>query len=204
MEQIIKSPKMMRQRKFFMVLPALVLPFLTLIFWSLGGGKIDEVNAQTLEQTGFNLNLPDANLKEDNTLNKMDYYNQAQLDSIKLEELIKNDPNYQHLAFSDIEEDTDQSLWEKRGMNTSLYEGTAYNDPNEEKIYKKLAQLNQELNKPQEAEYNRYETAGYGYQQKSPSLNSSDVDRLEQTRGRRRGNEAIKWTIGENPRHPAS
>lgn len=180
MKQKVKSPKMLRQRKFFMVLPALVLPFLTLMFWSLGGGKIDEVNAQTMEQTGFNLNLPDANLKEDNTLNKMDYYNQAQLDSLKLKELIKNDPNYQHLAFGEIEKNTEEEdIWEKRGINTSLYGGASYNDPNEEKIYRKLAQLDHELKKPQEPRYNGYETAEYRYQE-TPSVNSSDVDRLEQ------------------------
>ncbi|CAN5856846.1 hypothetical protein BH24BAC1_BH24BAC1_22370 [soil metagenome] len=33
MDQPTHSPKFLRQRKFFLVLPILVLPFMTLIFW---------------------------------------------------------------------------------------------------------------------------------------------------------------------------
>lgn len=181
MEQKIKSPKMIRQRKFAMVLPALILPFMTLMFWALGGGQLDEANAQTKEQTGINLNLPNAHLKEDKDLNKMDYYNQAQLDSMKYKELVKNDPNYQHLAYGEPEERIDEEIsWKERGMNTSLYDGSSFNDPNEEKIYQKLAQLDQELNRPQEPEYFPYATPKYENPQNPASLNSSDVDRLEQ------------------------
>src|SRR5690606_11369126 len=156
-------------------------PFMTLMFWALGGGKLDEAIAQTNEQAGFNPNLPNANLKEDQNLNKMDYYNQAQLDSIKFNELVKNDPNYQHLAFGELEDGIDEEIsWKERGMNTSLYGGSSYNDPNEEKIYRKLALLDQELNKPEEPKYSPDENSGYGHARETASVNSADVDRLEQ------------------------
>ena len=39
MEQKTHSQKFLKQRKFFMVLPLLVIPFLVIIFAALGGGK---------------------------------------------------------------------------------------------------------------------------------------------------------------------
>jgi hypothetical protein len=39
--------KMQRQRKLLLVLPVLMIPFLTLLFWSLGGGKESTVQAAT-------------------------------------------------------------------------------------------------------------------------------------------------------------
>ena len=33
------SPEFLKERKFYMIIPLLVLPFLTMGFWALGGGK---------------------------------------------------------------------------------------------------------------------------------------------------------------------
>ena len=93
MEQQTRSPKFLRQRKFLMVLPLLILPFITLMFWALGGGKTEEVTAQLYK--GFNMQLPDAYLKEDKELNKMSYYREAESDSAKLKQQMKDDPYYQ-------------------------------------------------------------------------------------------------------------
>ena len=93
MEKQVKTPKEIRQRRFLLVLPLLALPFMTMIFWALGGGKVEKVEAQASAKKGFNINLPDANLKDDKPMDKMSYYNQAQLDSIKFQEMVKNDPN---------------------------------------------------------------------------------------------------------------
>ncbi|ULT42923.1 hypothetical protein KRR40_05090 [Niabella defluvii] len=46
MEKQVKTPKMIRQRRFLLVLPMLALPFMTMIFWALGGGKVEKVEAQ--------------------------------------------------------------------------------------------------------------------------------------------------------------
>ena len=99
MEKQVKTPKMIRQRRFLMVLPLLALPFMTMIFWALGGGKVEKVEAQAAVKKGFNINLPDANLKDDKPMDKMSYYDQAQLDSIKFLELVKNDPNYKNIGW---------------------------------------------------------------------------------------------------------
>ena len=54
------TPKMLRQRKFLLVAPLLILPFLTLFFWALGGGKVNATDPGNNAAKGFNMNLPGA------------------------------------------------------------------------------------------------------------------------------------------------
>src|SRR4051812_43225552 len=82
------SLKYSRQRRFLMILPLLTLPSLTLMFWVLGGGKVNEAKGNS----ALNLRLPDAKLKDDKTLNKLSFYNQAALDSAKAKAAEKLDP----------------------------------------------------------------------------------------------------------------
>lgn len=190
MEKQVKTPKMIRQRRFLLVLPLLALPFMTMIFWALGGGKVEKVEAQAAVKKGFNINLPDANLKDDKPMDKMSYYDQARLDSIKFLELVKNDPNYKNIGLTDTDEylsgkeDTFQLPADERGLNTSLYGGRGGNDPHTDKIYRKLAELDREMSKPvpdarEDEPYDMYQrTPGRG--NNSAGVNSSDVDRLEQ------------------------
>lgn len=185
MEQQTQSPKLIRQRKFLMVLPILVLPFLTFLFWSLGGGKMEEVNAVGTP-TGLNINLPDVNLKDDRPQNKMDYYNQAQSDSAKFRELIKNDPHYNALAFRDMEEDqqldddSEDHSTENKGINSSIYGRRENNDPNEVRVYRKLEQLNRELGRIDEPSPDHFPNTPLSSNPSDISVNSADIDRLEQ------------------------
>lgn len=190
MEQQVKTPKEIRQRKFLLVLPLLALPFMTMIFWALGGGKVEKVEAQASVKKGFNINLPDANLKDDKPMDKMSYYNQAQLDSIKFQEMIKNDPNYRDIELTGTDEylPGDEGAFQyptgNGGLNTSLQGSRGHNDPNTEKIYRKLAELDREMNKPlpaptENSEYDTYQSVS-SRNRNSAAVNSSDVDRLEQ------------------------
>jgi hypothetical protein len=88
------TPKMIRQRKFLLSLPLVLLPFLTLFFWAMGGGKVDQTSAKDVSANGLNSKLPDAKLKDNSTLNKMSYYASAALDSDKLRQQMKSDPYY--------------------------------------------------------------------------------------------------------------
>lgn len=171
MKKQIKSVKMLRERKFFLVLPALTLPFITLLFWVFGGGKVGDSSAQGALETGLLMDLPDAALKDDQALTKLDFYNQAQADSAKLRELMKNDPNYRSMAF----DGSSQTVADE--LNTSLNSSSRYNDGNEEKIYRKLAELDRELNRPYEPEH--YQAPSFSGSQ-SVGVHSSDIDRLEQ------------------------
>ena len=73
MDQKTHSQKFLRQRKFFLVMPLLVLPFMTLMFWALGGGKVDRASVQD-PLKGYNMQLPGANLEDDKPLDKLSYY----------------------------------------------------------------------------------------------------------------------------------
>ncbi|MFV8354892.1 conjugative transposon protein TraM [Flavobacterium sp. XS1P32] len=177
MEQKTKSLKMLRQRKLLVVLPLLVLPFITVMFWAFGGGKMEAANTQTVEKKGFNIKLPDANLKEGLPLDKMNYYDQATLDSIKLDELIKKDPNYLSQSFQvdSTEESSNATLGKgNTGLNTSVYR-----DPNAEKVHQKLEALQKAINTPvtppaQNRDFDKYAKSN------ETSTHSNDVDRLEQ------------------------
>lgn len=185
MEKQVKTPKMIRQRKFMLMLPLLALPFMTMMFWALGGGKVQKAEAQAQKQEGFNLQLPSANFKDDKPMDKMSYYDRAQLDSAKFLQLVKNDPNYRNATFSNTENNLQEPAFEAarldRGLNTSVYGSSGYNDPNSEKIYQKLAALNKELNRPVSASTaaDNMGTAN-SVSNKGVSVGTADVDRLEQ------------------------
>src|SRR5579872_5134624 len=85
------SQKYLRQRKFFMVAPLMVLPFVTLIFWALGGGKVTAKSVGEQQQKGFNLSLPSPHFKDDKGRDKMAYYDQAAIDSSKKAEKRKEE-----------------------------------------------------------------------------------------------------------------
>jgi len=89
MKQIQQSQAFLRKRKMMLVLPLLVIPFLTMAFWALGGGKGNE-SVIANEQRGLNLNLPDAKMKDDNLTDKLSFYDKAEKDSAKLEEWMRN------------------------------------------------------------------------------------------------------------------
>jgi conjugative transposon TraM protein len=132
-----------RQRKLLLVLPLLALPFLTVLFWAMGGGK-GEMASVTEPQKGFNVKLPDAKINEEDPLNKLNYYDRAALDSLKLEELKKKDPNYtisEPLGAAEDSLGTQEQSKKATGLMMS-----SFRDPNEEKVYKKLEALQKAIN----------------------------------------------------------
>lgn len=149
------SQKFLQQRRFAMVLPMLVLPFLVMIFWAMGGGQGSPEQTKATEKTGLNTNLPDAHFNAE-VWNKLSLYEQAKRDSAKLEEEKKNDPYFKLATLE--EQDTDkvqEPIQNKSTVLPSVLHSTPKKrkeaiDPNEEKVNRKLAQLYEELNKKQE------------------------------------------------------
>lgn len=182
MKKQTQSLRYLRQRKFLTVLPVLVLPFLTLLFWALGGGKSDDATAQTPVKKGFNLHLPDAYLKEDNSLTKMSYYDQAQSDSLKRSQLLRNDPYYQSdTSKPEITKTVPEGItYQQSNGNKNSLPGSpnSYPNPNEAKVYQKLAELNAALEQPVAAPASKGYTT-HPATQKGP-VNTTDVDQLEQ------------------------
>jgi hypothetical protein len=54
-----------------LVLPLMLIPFITLAFWALGGGKGTADKNQSNTNAGLNLQLPNANLKDDKNEDKL-------------------------------------------------------------------------------------------------------------------------------------
>lgn len=167
-----------RKRRFQLVLPVLILPFLTLFFWAMGGGTSNKVNATENNKKGFNSVLPGANLKSEEGLDKMSFYEQAMKDSAQMRAQIKKDPNVQQadiapqlMEYSSFASPSGGYT----GLRTSPYSGAGYNDPNEAKIYQRLEQLNQALSQQQTQPTDEQRLGFSG----GKSLDDKDVDRLE-------------------------
>ncbi|MBW1655216.1 conjugative transposon protein TraM [Flavobacterium quisquiliarum] len=151
MEEKTISLKESKKRKMLLMLPLITLPFLTFLFYSLGGGRMEAKTAENDEKKGFNFNLPLPKFKEDSALDKMSYYDQAAVDSIKLLEQIKKDPNY----FDEkVTEDKVNSFaaddFESRIIpkNRSAFNSQSFQDRNEQKVYEKLRALEKVINQP--------------------------------------------------------
>ena len=189
MKNVQRSQAFLRKRKMMMVLPLLVLPFLTMAFWALGGGNAATNGKKQTQLQGLNLQLPNANLKDDKLADKMSFYDQADKDSIKLAEEMRNDPYYRHqdsmqnVYLKELKQVTQGSaekfnqspVLQNRGLKISPYDQSK--SPAEERVMKKLAELNSSLNQPDE----NISSDGTINQYKSmKNLGSgSDVDKLE-------------------------
>jgi len=189
MNKVQRSQVYLRKRKMMMVFPLLVTPFLTMAFWAMGGGKGSTNEIKRPQQQGLNLQLPNANLKDDKMADKMSFYDQADKDSIKLAEEMRNDPysrnqdSMQKVYANQLEQITQNSaekfnqsgILQHTGLKTSPYE--KINSPAEERVMKKLAQLNEAINQPQqnplkdEIVKSLRDTGGYNF--------GNDLNRLE-------------------------
>ncbi|MBO9684444.1 MAG: conjugative transposon protein TraM [Flavisolibacter sp.] len=165
-----------KQKRALFVMPLLVIPFITMAFWAMGGGKGNvKVEASS---TGLNLQLPNAKLKDDRREDKLDYYETAEKDSLKLEESLKNDPFFQ------LQEQKDTIMFSLPHRSTTFNASspfpssnqlTGYRDPNEQKVYQKLQELQAKLNtstsnKPKDPNL---------FQSSQSGISKEDVDRLE-------------------------
>jgi conjugative transposon TraM protein len=180
MSSVQRSQAFLRKRKMMLVLPLLVIPFLTMAFWALGGGQEKE-NTTTVKQQGLNLNLPDAKMKDENLTDKLSFYDKADKDSARLEEWMRTDPYYKQnedtsfLPVNELEVLTQNSASKyNQRLNSSPYETTS-NNP-EQKLMQKLALLQKEINKQPEATVNE-NPAATNYKQDEEF--SGEVDRLE-------------------------
>lgn len=173
------SQKFNQKRKFCMALPVLVIPFMTMFFWAMGGGK-NVVAASGVETIGLNTKLPDAKFTDElNAWDKLSLYQKARRDSMKANQAKKSDP-YFRLSTLKVDQDTSKrnSNSGSGSVNTSLGERKEPLDETEAKIYKKLNELQKEIDKP----------AGKNSKSKSSKTNvpavsstefNNDIDRLE-------------------------
>ena len=149
-----QSAETQRKRKFLVVLPLLVLPFMTMAFWALGGGKGSQM-IPLKSQEGFNTELPQAKLNEGEKQDKFSIYETA----AKGQAIAgSNENSYNQLAFS---ESTSNVV-----------------DPNEQQINEKLAQINAHINSSPSPEIDHASITRNRVSRQTGNM-SSDVNRLE-------------------------
>ncbi len=85
----LHSEKYLRDRKFWLFLPAVIVPFLTLFFWLMGGGAV--TTEVVTKKNGLNTQLPTAKVK-DSVKDKMAFYVSADADSSRRLEQMRMDP----------------------------------------------------------------------------------------------------------------
>ena len=151
----------LRRRRFLMVLPIIILPFILLIFLALSGGKVSQDQPKDgTTQHGLNIKLPDPHFKKTAVEDKLSIYETAHNDSLHFREAIKNDPYYKR-------PDTLNALEKSQNALEGIFERTAskHNQPegllnylntkdsldqNEKKLMEKLSLLKREIaKKPQ-------------------------------------------------------
>jgi len=177
-----------RQRKALLFLPIIVIPFLTLIFWALGGGQSP---AEEKKKDGSVLmtKLPDVKL-EDKKMDKLSYYNAAAEDSVAKQNQIKSDPYYQYSEGNQNAFPTSPNLpiqntvpgytnpsYPQQGYTGMLNPNNAGYATPESKVYDKLNALNAALN--QQNDPRLAGTSNIGLPSSGPGVNSADIDRLE-------------------------
>lgn len=90
MEELNHSEAYSRRRKFLLVLPLLVVPFVTLVFWVMGGGK--KAIQSEAKASGLNTHLPVAAIQKDSARDKLGFYQAADADSARRLEQVRMDP----------------------------------------------------------------------------------------------------------------
>jgi conjugative transposon TraM protein len=167
------TKQFLQKRRFIMVLPVLVTPFLILIFWALGGGQGTATYGMETKKAGLNLELPNAQFKENNSAwDKLSLYQKAQRDSIKFSEAKRNDP-YFKLPPLKASPDT---VKKPGDVNTSLGKRDHSIDENEQRVNDKLQELYKNLNTSEQRRKPRYES---DQSPKQEEALSSDVEKLE-------------------------
>jgi len=181
------DPAVQRKKKFLLMLPVLVFPFITGVFWALGGGKGTPGKVeQKSVQRGLNMNLPQPHFdKKATVLDKLGFYQKAAMDSAKLVEKRKTDP----YLFNKPVATRQKGAWNLTGgldqevghrVSSPQYMTGTYADPNEEKVYKKLDQLKKIINQPSTGPVTAGRGDVYRASYQTPALPASpDIDRLE-------------------------
>jgi hypothetical protein len=141
------------KRRILLFIPILIIPFMALGFYAMGGGRGNEKDSKPL--AGINTNLPNASFSTDTPKTKADYYQQAD----------RNSPKEAENGIAGI------------AGQFGFLDGKEKNGSEDEQtkqINQKLEALNREITKP-EAAYGQPKTAS----KVQASTIKNDVDRLE-------------------------
>lgn len=128
MKEYTLTEKQNQSRKFWTFLPVLVVPFLTIIFWLMGGGSGGA--AGVVKKSGLNTQLPNGRGAKDSAKDKLAFYVAADADSVKRKEQMRNDP-YMQQSVRSLQQVTPSSQ----------------TDVEEQKIYARIASIQKQVNR---------------------------------------------------------
>lgn len=162
------SPEFLKERKFLMIIPLLILPFLTMAFWALGGGKSNNSAFDTPAARGLNANLPEAHFKDQKSEDKMSVYQNQKQDSANLATRGVSQSFVRSMGFDEAK--TKLADTAKR-QEIGPIGASVTADANEAKIQAKLAEINRQISQP--------ETPDYGVGSGQGEQSGADVKRLQ-------------------------
>lgn len=167
--------KTQNQKRLLVMLPVLVMPFLSLAFWALGGGSGTEGNPERSDANNLISKLPDAYFDEkDKSLwDKLSLYRKAEQDSLKQKAAEKNDP---YFRLKTLDTNTDTFPQQVKNVNPSLGEKQDDRDNTTHRINQKLDDLSRIVEnsgqRPAKSDNNIRAT-------QAPSGNDYEIKRLE-------------------------
>lgn len=178
------NQKLRQKRQLLLMIPILTIPFLTLTFWALGGGKNPGELPVGTKQKGFNLELPGIAEEGEKPLDKMGHYQRSHADSSRYFQEVKKDPYYR-MAFNAETESKPHPSLESPEIEKTLSQHPStnlYSDTQEELIMERLEALNKTLSESPEPVTT---AAAYPDEVSTASMQSNlgldaDLDRLDQ------------------------
>ncbi|WPR73321.1 conjugative transposon protein TraM [Algoriphagus sp. NG3] len=178
------NQKSRQKRQLLLMIPILTIPFLTLTFWALGGGKNPGDLPIDSTQKGFNLELPGIAEAGEKVLDKMGHYQRSNEDSSRYFQEVKKDPYYRMAFNAETESKSHPSLESPEIEKTSSQHLSTnlYSDSQEELILERLEALNRTLSESPEPVTT---AAAYPDEVSTASMQSesgldADLDRLDQ------------------------
>ncbi len=132
-----------KTKRFLLCLPVICVPFLTLIFWIMGGGDGSSLMAKTTSENHLLSTLPEVDLSAQKGLDKMSYYEKATADSIR--NGVENEgSSFWEKTYSD-------ASWTKEGQEEDSK--NSYNsDQQESELQMKLNKLNEVMNNSEQTD----------------------------------------------------
>jgi hypothetical protein len=141
------TDEFLKKRKFYLAIPMLILPFLTMAFWALGGGKDTAKASEPLPNRGIDLALPSAQFKDNKQKDKMDIYQAAGKDTATTKDGVSKG-FVQSMGFDPKAVSADSAK-----INKVTNASAANADQQSARIEAKLAQLNRQISQPQAETY---------------------------------------------------
>jgi len=145
----LHTDEFLKKRKFYLAIPVLILPFMTMAFWALGGGKDGAKAATIVPDHGIDMVLPSAQFKDKKDKDKMDIYQAAGKDTSKTKDGVSKS-FIQSMGFDPKTAAPKDSVKISK-ITSPVYANTA--DQQSAKIEEKLAQINRQINQPQPVSY---------------------------------------------------